>query len=97
MVKLASATTARCVGSECLLPGRETSEAVDLCVDPLRSIDMANARHCQHCLGDCPGDCLLPGSAGLCIHNPTRGMALRDRLMLLGTRKFWRRVFWGRG
>jgi hypothetical protein len=25
-------------------------------------------RHCRHCYGDCPGDCLLPGDSGACIH-----------------------------
>jgi len=28
---------------------------------------MPVARHCRHCLGDCPGDCLL-GESGRCIH-----------------------------
>jgi hypothetical protein len=59
---------------------------------------MTRARHCRHCLGDCPGDCLLPGDAGdagLCIHKPAPAMSWRERLRLLGSRKFWRRVFWG--
>ena len=49
---------------------------------------MGAARHCRHCLGDCAGDCLLPGGGGLCIHNPTPRMPVRDRLLLIGSRKF---------
>jgi hypothetical protein len=33
---------------------------------------MPAARHCRHCYGDCPGTCLLPGTGGLCIHQPAR-------------------------
>jgi hypothetical protein len=56
----------------------------------------AMARHCQHCLGDCPGDCLLPGDAGSCIHRPLPGLPLRDRLGLVRRRRFWRWFLLGR-
>jgi hypothetical protein len=29
---------------------------------------MTAVRHCGHCWGDCPGDCLLDDT-GMCIHN----------------------------
>jgi hypothetical protein len=29
---------------------------------------MTAVRHCRHCWGDCPGDCLLDDT-GMCIHN----------------------------
>ena len=51
--------------------------------------------HCRHCLGDCGGDCLLPGGRGLCIHKPVPKLTVGERLTLLRTRRFWRRVFWG--
>jgi hypothetical protein len=54
-------------------------------------------RHCRHCWGGCPGDCLLPGDTGLCIHNPVPAMPFRDRVRLVGSRRFWRRLFWGIG
>jgi hypothetical protein len=53
------------------------------------------ARHCSHCWGDCPGNCLLPGLAGeqgLCIHQPVPSRTLRERLRLLQTGRFWRRL-----
>ena len=56
---------------------------------------MPSVRHCRHCLGDCPGDCLLPGDTGLCIHQPVPGLSWPDRLRLLASRRWWRRVFWG--
>lgn len=59
---------------------------------------MPGIRHCQHCWGNCIGDCWLPGAAGeagLCIHRPYPRLTRRDRLRLLGNRRFWRRVFWG--
>jgi hypothetical protein len=56
---------------------------------------MPAIRHCRHCLGDCGGDCLLPGDTGLCIHKPVRKLAFGERVQLLGNRRFWRRVFWG--
>jgi hypothetical protein len=51
--------------------------------------------HCRHCLGDCPGDCLVPGQPGVCIHDPDPRLPLRRRLVLLRTGTFWRRLFWG--
>ena len=56
---------------------------------------MPAASHCRHCLGNCPGSCLLPGGAGLCIHQPTLKLTAGQRLAALRTRRFWRRVFWG--
>jgi len=51
--------------------------------------------HCRHCLGDCGGDCLLPGGGGLCIHKPVPKRTLGERLALLRTRRFWGRGFRG--
>ena len=34
---------------------------------------------------------MIPGARGGCIHRPAK-LALRDRLRLLGTRRFWRRA-----
>jgi hypothetical protein len=59
---------------------------------------MPSARHCRHCFGECPGDCLLPGDTGdtgLCMHHPVPGLPWRDWVRLLGSRRWWRRVFWG--
>jgi hypothetical protein len=56
---------------------------------------MPGARHCSHCLGDCPGDCLLPGDTGLCIHHPVPRLPWQVRVRSLGSRRWWRRVFWG--
>jgi hypothetical protein len=59
---------------------------------------MPYARHCPHCWGDCPGDCLLPGpagEAGLCIHHPTQRPPLPILVRRLGKASFWRRVMWG--
>jgi len=53
------------------------------------------ATHCRHCLGNCNGTCLLPGGSGLCIHNPLPSMPTRKLTLLLRSRRFWRRVFWG--
>lgn len=55
-------------------------------------------RHCRHCWGDCPGDCLLPGpagDAGLCIHRPNPRLSWPDRLRLVTVPGFWHRFFWG--
>jgi hypothetical protein len=56
---------------------------------------MPSVRHCRHCFGDCPGDCLLPGDQGLCIHNPRVRRSARERLLVLRTRRFWHRVLFG--
>ena len=45
--------------------------------------------HCRHCWGDCPGDCLLPGDEGRCIHQPFRVLPFRQRFRI-GVRKLWR-------
>jgi len=58
---------------------------------------MPAARHCRHCLGDCPGDCLLPGGGGRCIHQPLPRRTAREQIRLIGTRRFWRRLLWGPG
>ena len=51
-------------------------------------------RHCRHCLGDCPGSCLLPD--GRCIHG-WNGKRPREftTWQLLINRRWWRRVLWG--
>jgi hypothetical protein len=51
--------------------------------------------HCRHCYGDCAGRCLLPGTEGLCIHNPAPRRSARDWVALIRTRRFWRRFFTG--
>jgi hypothetical protein len=59
---------------------------------------MPATRHCRHCmLGGCNGGCLLPGGSGLCIHRPVPRLPPRDRLRLIATRRFWRRLLWGPG
>jgi hypothetical protein len=58
---------------------------------------MRAVRHCRHCLGDCAGDCLLPGGTGLCIHRPTRRLTFRERMRLLGSRRLWHGMLWGSG
>ena len=58
---------------------------------------MPAVRHCRHCAGACSGDCLLPGDGGLCIHRPLPRRSLRAQLRLIGTGRFWRRLFWGPG
>jgi hypothetical protein len=50
---------------------------------------MASTRHCGHCLGDCAGDCLLPGDQDLCIHHPIPPIPLRGWLRLLLSKRFW--------
>jgi hypothetical protein len=58
---------------------------------------MADVRHCRHCWGNCPGDCLME-DMGMCIHDPnspfrgTRGIRARRLL----SRRWWRRVLSGR-
>ena len=68
---------------------------------------MPTVRHCKHCWGGCSGTCLLPGEilqdlglpVGVCIHKSAPGLTLtfRERVMLLGNRRFWHRVVWGTG
>jgi hypothetical protein len=55
---------------------------------------MLQARHCRHCAGACPGDCLV-GDSGLCIHGWNGKRPGQFGWQLLLTRKWWRRVFWG--
>lgn len=55
---------------------------------------IAKARHCRHCLGDCPGDCLM-GESGRCIHGWHEKPPSRFQWQWLLTRKWWRRLFWG--
>jgi hypothetical protein len=57
---------------------------------------MPSVRHCRHCLGDCAGDCLLPGDQGLCIHRPVPRRSARELLFSIRTRRFWHRVLFGR-
>jgi hypothetical protein len=56
---------------------------------------MPAVRHCKHCWGDCDGTCLLPGDLESCIHKITPKWTFRERVILLGRRRFWRRVLWG--
>jgi len=56
---------------------------------------MPTVGHCRHCYGDCVGTCLLPGDQGLCLHKPTPRLTFRERVALLGNRRFWHRAFWG--
>src|SRR5580693_1491175 len=52
------------------------------------------SRHCRHCMGDCPGDCLLSG--GQCIHGWNEKPPRRFYWRLVVTRRWWGRVMWGR-
>jgi hypothetical protein len=61
----------------------------------LRTGRMTAVRHCRHCLGDCLGDCLL-GDTGMCIHGRNSGKRAPVRVQWLVSRKWWRRVLWGR-
>jgi len=51
-------------------------------------------RHCRHCAGDCPGDCLL-GESGRGRHGWNEKRPRQFSWQLLVTRSWWRRVFWG--
>jgi hypothetical protein len=51
--------------------------------------------HCRHCYGNCDGKCLLPGTEGLCIHSPVPRRSARDRVAVMRTRRFWRRLLAG--
>jgi len=57
-------------------------------------VDEPARRHCQHCWGGCDGECMLPGGRDGCIHRPAT-LPFRYRLRLLGSRRFWRRVWFG--
>jgi len=52
---------------------------------------MREYRHCRHCLGDCPGTCLL-GDSGRCLHGWNEKRPRQFRWQLLLTRRFWDRV-----
>ena len=54
-------------------------------------------QHCRHC-GELPR-AIASSRAGpvSCIHRPSPTLPFRDRLRLLGRRRFWRRVFHGTG
>jgi hypothetical protein len=55
---------------------------------------MTHPRHCRHCAGNCPGDCIIDDS-GMCMH----GWNVKPRRyfswQMLLTRRWWRRVLWG--
>jgi len=51
-------------------------------------------RHCRHCAGNCPGDCLLDDS-GRCMHGWNEKPPRQFSWQLLVTRNWWRRVIWG--
>jgi len=55
---------------------------------------MSQARHCRHCAGDCPGDCLI-GQTGMCIHGWNEKPPRQFSWQVLLTRRWWHRVFWG--
>jgi hypothetical protein len=55
---------------------------------------MPAARHCRHCLGDCPGDCLI-GESGQCIHGWNAKRPRRFSWQQLMNRNWWHRVFRG--
>jgi hypothetical protein len=57
---------------------------------------MPERRHCRHCLGDCPGDCLI-GDSARCIHGRNDKRQRQFSWQLILTRKWWHRVFWGVG
>ena len=57
---------------------------------------MPEHRHCRHCLGGCPGDCLI-GDSGRCIHGWNGKHQRQFSWQLILTRKWWHRVFWGVG
>jgi hypothetical protein len=67
---------------------------MDSNVRDLRERRMPPTRHCRHCLGDCPGDCLY-GDSGLCIHGWDKRPPRQFTLRMLLTRGWWQRVFWG--
>jgi hypothetical protein len=54
--------------------------------------EVRRPRHCRHCLGDCPGDCLLDD--GQCIHG-WNGKRPGLTWQVLLTRRWWHRVLWG--
>jgi hypothetical protein len=55
--------------------------------------EVRQPRHCRHCAGDCPGDCLLPD--GHCIHGWNGKHPRWFTWQLLLNRRWWRRVLWG--
>ena len=57
---------------------------------------MPEARHCRHCLGDCPGDCLF-GDSGLCIHGWNERPPRQFSWQMVLTRTWWHRFFRGVG
>ena len=59
----------------------------------LKGLLMAAARHCRHCLGDCPGDCVVDDT-GTCIHNAYVRMVKQKRPRVL-TRAWLRMLFRG--
>jgi hypothetical protein len=50
-------------------------------------------RHCRHCAGDCPGDCLL--GDGQCIHGWHEKRPRQFGWRVLLTRRWWDRALWG--
>jgi len=55
--------------------------------------EASEPRHCRHCLGNCPGDCLL--GDGQCIHGWNDRPGRPFRLPVLLTRRWWNRALWG--
>jgi hypothetical protein len=54
---------------------------------------MPEARHCRHCLGDCPGGCLI-GQSGRCLHGWNGKHPRQFTYQLLLTRNWWHRVIY---
>jgi len=55
--------------------------------------EVRRTRHCRHCAGDHPGDCLL--SEGRCIHGWNERPPRQFSWQVLLTRRWWHRVLWG--
>ena len=55
--------------------------------------EVSRIRHCRHCAGDCPGDCLVDDFR--CIHGWNGKHPRQFRWQLVLTRRWWHRVFWG--
>jgi hypothetical protein len=54
---------------------------------------VVTVEHCRHCLGNCPGDCLL--GDGQCIHGWDERPARHFRWQAVLRRRWWDRVLWG--
>jgi len=55
---------------------------------------MTAVRHCRHCWGACPGDCVLDDT-GMCVHNVNARMMKQLRAQRPLTPKWLRMLFRG--